>query len=352
MSIFKHNIYFKVGQPNTGKSHGFSQTEVKNCIADTGYRELKYKKVSVSGGEGNEFRGLQSSDLAISFDPVNSTIVFGSLLKAIMQAISKPEDIHVYFLDDFHNQKISSLLSEFTPLLKPQNAVQNYKDSNADIEQIKTRFPELFNDASMPAEQIISLWNSFVSEASDILKVDLETVTNKVTGQDISLYFPDNFYLFGAANFNDKTLNIYSDWQARAHIEYIDPLDTIDYIKDTHGENEFYSLLVELNLKVRDYLEMNEYFAYKSICFGFWGYFNNGNEIEGVEAQKDAILNATNALATSLKQNHLHDHINGLGSEILQIILRSLWYENNSQPISLQGKEQENLYNIGMYEFD
>jgi len=75
VSIFKHNIYFKVGQPNTGKSHGFSQTEVKNCIADTGYRELKYKKVSVSGGEGNEFRGLQSSDLAISFDPVNSTIV-------------------------------------------------------------------------------------------------------------------------------------------------------------------------------------------------------------------------------------------------------------------------------------
>ena len=48
------------------------------------------------------------------------TIVHVGLTAVPVSAIVNSKVPHVVFLDDFHNQDISSLLSEYTPLFKAQ----------------------------------------------------------------------------------------------------------------------------------------------------------------------------------------------------------------------------------------
>ena len=105
-----NNIYFKIGQPNTGKSHGFKEYSLK---ADAIFKDqdFKYKIIPVSGGIGNEYKGLQNTDLALSYDPIKTEVRFGEFLQLLIKAILQPSKSHVVFLDDFHNQDISSLLS-------------------------------------------------------------------------------------------------------------------------------------------------------------------------------------------------------------------------------------------------
>ena len=81
------NIVFKIGQPNTGKSFRFEQ----KYLEENEFKiEIKYLKIPVSGGVGNEYKGLQNTDLAISYDPINETIRFGDFLKHLMRAIINP----------------------------------------------------------------------------------------------------------------------------------------------------------------------------------------------------------------------------------------------------------------------
>lgn len=373
MAQLEHNIHFYIGQPNTGKSHDFKkEILIKQLTHRNGsfpvYKGVKYEPVSVSGGEGNEFRGLQSSDLAISFDPVNNQILFGSLLKSIMKAISEPEKAHVFFLDDFHNQNISSLLSEFTPLLKTQNMFNNYNTYIDPIHKIKKRkkFEKLFNDEFISIEELIFLWNEFIDFMDKSYRLSVNStkrnpenysiiaISNKISGQSIKLLFPDNFFLLGAANFNSKTLNIFSDWQARATIHYKDPLEQYKGWAEkkssgTDSENNQTKLFKDLNEKVRTFLEEKGFYDFKSVCFGYWGYEAPQDKTK-LEAE---LLNAFALVNTSLKFHHRNEWINDLGKEFISII--NQYNTNNTASVVFEEimkleNTEEQLYKLGLYE--
>ena len=151
------NIFFKIGQPNTGKSYFFEKQNLESYLGSLNTTDknlpVQYIKIPVSGGVGNEFKGLQNTDLAISFDPVNKSIKFGDFLKVLMQAIITPDKNFVVFLDDFHNQNISSLLSEYTPLFKKQqkinllDIINNFDNSQKQfIDDLKDNQNEIFSE--------------------------------------------------------------------------------------------------------------------------------------------------------------------------------------------------------------
>jgi len=333
------NIFFKIGQPSTGKSYFFKEDNLKKILGDN----LEYKKIPVSGGIGNEYKGLQNTDLAISYDVVNRNIKFGEFLQFLMKAIVNPNDNYVVFLDDFHNQDISSLLSEYTPLFKSQQKV-SLKDKITEVDIVNM---EEFESV----DKFIKEWNKFIRS----LGVHYESVTNRVSGDDLLLLFPGNFYLFGAANFNEKTISIFADWADRAVIEYIDPIEVMEKIKE---ENEFIKCAKKLNYNLKEVLENNFIFDYEKYCFGIWKIVDENGEIITDEAkQKEIIKFFFFMIKNSLIYNNKNSEINEIGWELIKkmkddeffqkfnIEINSDWdLENNTKEIF------KILHYFGIYE--
>ena len=294
------NILFKIGQPSTGKSNFFKKQNLEKLFNE----EIEYKKIPVSGGVGNEYKGLQNTDLAISYDVVNKSLKFGEFLQMLMRAIVTPNKKHIVFLDDFHNQDISSLLSEYTPLFKAQQKVSlKEKIKNVKIVEI-----EEFESV----DKFIKEWNEFIRS----LGVHYESVTNRVSGDDLLLVFPDNFYLFGAGNFNEKTISIFADWADRAKIEYIDPIEVMEKIKE---ENDFINCAKKLNNNLKEVLEENLIFDYEKYCFGIWKIVNeNGEIITDEKKQKEIIQFFFFMIKNSLIYNNKNSEINEIGWELIK----------------------------------
>lgn len=306
------NIHFKIGQPNTGKSYGFREDILKESFKN---ENIIYKKIPVSGGIGNEYKGLQNTDLALSYDPINEIVRFGEFLQTLMSAIIQPHIPHIVFLDDFHNQDISSLLSEYTPLFKGGQRVElkdNDKIKNMDIVDLDILKKDDFDKAS----EFISKWNVFI----DSLEVVKESITNRISGDSLSLVYPSNFYLLGGANFNEKTIDIFADWSDRAVIEHIDPLEVMkdEKFKDDDG---FVKCVKSLNNQLKDILAYKKIFDYEKYCFGIWKIVNEKGEIQkDEEKQKEIIKFFFSMIKNSLVFNNKNSEINNIGWELVSFI--------------------------------
>lgn len=335
-----NNIEFKIGQPNTGKSYNFEEKQIfKSGINHIDY---KYLKVPVSGGIGNEYKGLQNTDLAITIDTIKKEIKFGEFLQLLMSAIVNPKISHVVFLDDFHNQDISSLLSEYTPLFKSQQ-----KRVLKEVDEGNEIFTEYFDSAN----DFIKKWNTFIDE--HFKDIPIVPITNRVSGNSLKLVYPSNFYLLGAANFNENSLNIFADWEDRATITYKDPIDTFDEKLIT---NEFAKCCKELNESLRDILEENKIFDYEKYCFGLWKIVNsNGDIIDNLEEQKETIKFFFGMIKNSLKFNNKNSEINRLGWDLMCRIKNNSWIKENLKELSDIDPSEKNfrlLHKFNIYEDD
>lgn len=313
------NIVFKIGQPNTGKSFGFDQKYLEEYVFK---QEIKYLKIPVSGGIGNEYKGLQNTDLAISYDPINETIRFGEFLQHLMKAIIHPETPYVVFLDDFHNQDISSLLSEYTPLFKTQQK----RDLSGKIASSPT-YP--IQEEYENPEAFIKSWNDFIDTLEDVSVV---AVTNRVSGSSLKLVFPANFYLLGAANFNEKTLNIFADWADRAKIEIVDPIEVQEsqaLNEKVHGETrEFIESCKALNVNLKDILADQLIFDYEKYCFGIWKVVDeNGKISTDVDKQKEIIRFFFSMIKNALIYNNKNSYVNAIGWEIIKVMKDNEWFK-------------------------
>ncbi len=290
------NIYFKIGQPNTGKSYSFRKENLEKEYFND--KEIEYLKIPVSGGIGNEYKGLQNTDLAISYDPIKENLKFGEFLQMLMKAILNPNINYIVFLDDFHNQDISSLLSEYTPLFKAGQKV-DLKNKIKLNEELKEELKEeLLNKEDFNIEK----WNEFI----DSLKVIQESITNRVSGESLKLVFPSNFYLLGCANFNEKTINIFADWSDRAKIEYVNPIKIMEELKD---ENDFIKCTKKLNKDLQEILENKNIYDYEKYCFGIW----KVKDITELEEQKEIIKFFFFMIKNSLIYNNKNSEINEIG---------------------------------------
>jgi hypothetical protein len=341
------NIRFKIGQPNTGKSHGFKKSSLEEQELFKG-KDFHYKVIPVSGGVGNEYKGLQNTDLAISYDPINKTIRFGEFLQMLMSAIVQPNILHVTFLDDFHNQDISSLLSEYTPLFKAQQKVdltEHYdsfiKGKAIDLELTK-------------AEDFILQWNQFIQElkketGSNPTVISIP-ITNRISGSDLQLVFPANFYLFGATNFNEKTLNIFADWNDRAELETINPIEVQGEafgekgsqlfqlgktVPLTDEETIFIKCCKTMNTNLKDILHTEHIFDYEKYCFGIWKVVDeNDNIISGkddnqtIEKRVEIIKFFFSMIKNSLMYNNKNSYINTIGWELVKSMKDDPWFKN------------------------
>jgi len=348
------NIHFKIGQPNTGKSHSFKKDSLQEVSPFNG-QDFKYKIIPVSGGEGNEYKGLQNTDLALSYDPINKVIRFGEFLQMLMSAIIQPIIPHVIFLDDFHNQDISSLLSEYTPLFKGQQKTDLSKhnkfitDEAIDLKLTKSE------DFSI-AEEFINQWNKFIMSLSDKTKKDPIIVpipvTNRISGSDLQLIFPANFYLLGAANFNEKTLNIFADWNDRAELEIINPIevqntffkkvdkDGVKLISFNGGElnednSKFINCCLTMNENLKDILHTEHIFDYEKYCFGIWKVVDENDNIVSGKNQEQTIKKRVeiikfffSMIKNSLIYNNKNSHINTIGWELIKSMKEDVWFEN------------------------
>ncbi len=310
------NIIFKIGQPNTGKSYGFEKRYLEKNIFDK--KEIKYLKIPVSGGVGNEYKGLQNTDLAISYDPINETIRFGDFLKYLMRAIIDPETPHIVFIDDFHNQDISSLLSEYTPLFKSQQK-RNLEDKIDNPPSIPS------SDQYKEAEIFIKEWNSFIDKLDDdIPKV---AITNRISGSPLMLVFPKNFYLFGAANFNEKTINIFADWSDRAKIDIIDPIEQQDKIDNN---SDFVECCKTINKALKDVLEENLIFDYEKYCFGIWKVIDEKGDVATDEKEQQKIIKFFFAMIkNSLIYNNKNSYVNTVGWELIKKMKKNEYFKNS-----------------------
>lgn len=338
------NITFIIGQPNTGKSYKFEKSFLFPDVSENKY---KYKKIPVSGGIGNEYKGLQNTDLAITYDPIKKSIKFGEFLQVLMSAIVNPKIPHIVFLDDFHNQDISSLLSEYTPLFKAQQ--------KREINQINSTH-NIFNDTFDNTDKFIECWNLFIeNNCSDIPQVPL---TNRISGNSIKLVYPNNFYLLGAANFNENSLNIFADWEDRAKIIYKDPLATFD--KDT--SSQFVQFCKKLNEQLKELLKENKIFDFEKYCFGLWKIVNKdgiiigeeGNQID-IDKQKEVVKFFFGMIKNSLKYNNKNSEVNRLGWELMCRIKDEEWIKNNMADIAeinADNKNFELLHKYNIYEDD
>ena len=349
------NIYFKIGQPNTGKSHGFKKDSLENEASFKG-KDFEYTIIPVSGGVGNEYKGLQNTDLALSYDPIKKGIRFGEFLQTLMKAILQPSIPHVVFLDDFHNQDISSLLSEYTPLFKGQqkaDLISHEGFIKSEVIDLKLVDSEDFQ----VAEDFIAQWNIFIDNL--IIKTkDKPTlltipVTNRISGSDLKLIFPANFYLFGAANFNEKTLNIFADWNDRAELETIDPIEVqesffveneegiLEIVKEdenhilTKEESAFVKCCKTMNRNLKDILHTEHIFDYEKYCFGIWKVVDENDNIITGKDDEQTIKNRVkiikfffSMIKNSLIYNNKNSHINTIGWNLIKEMSKDTWFKN------------------------
>jgi hypothetical protein len=372
------NIYFKIGQPNTGKSYNFKESKLNEkqpfkSYVEEGKKKIEYNIIPVSGGIGNEYKGLQNTDLALSFDPVSSSIRFGEFLQVLMKAILEPHKPHVVFLDDFHNQDISSLLSEYTPLFKSQQKVKltGYKDF-IEKQSLKLEITKIENFDTV--EKFISAWNQFINDLKEEVKEKLTItaipITNRISGSDLQLIFPANFYLFGAANFNEKTLNIFADWNDRAELEIIDPIEvqekafhvekddegnitelTFDEKKLIDDEESFIKCCITMNEKLKDILHGEYIFDYEKYCFGIWKLIDENDKIiSGKNNQVKIMKFFFSMIKNSLIYNNKNSHINTIGWKLVLAMKNDLWFKKNV--LSMLNFEPMKDYNIDDIESD
>jgi hypothetical protein len=320
------NIIFKIGQPNTGKSFGFEKKYLEENEFDK--KEIKYLKIPVSGGIGNEYKGLQNTDLAISYDPINESIRFGEFLQHLMRAIIHPDIPHVVFLDDFHNQDISSLLSEYTPLFKSQQK----RDLSGKIKNP----PDISTlDENIDSEVFIKTWNECMAALEDVPKVQ---ITNRISGSSLTLVFPANFYLLGAANFNEKTLNIFADWADRAKIDIIDPLieNTREELskKVTDETGDFIECCWKINDSLKEVLNENLIFDYEKYCFGIWKVVDdNGSILTDISAQKKTIKFFFAMIKNALIYNNKNSYVNTIGWELIKKMKDNKYFKSNFEKL-------------------
>jgi hypothetical protein len=342
------NIHFKIGQPNTGKSYTFREDNLKKVSPFKDVEKFHYKIIPVSGGIGNEYKGLQNTDLALSYDPINKVIRFGEFLQMLMSAIIQPTIPHVVFLDDFHNQDISSLLSEYTPLFKGQQKVDLTKHDSF----IKTKAIDLElakSEDFETADKFISQWNDFIKALA--IKTEKNPtiipipVTNRISGSDLQLIFPTNFYLLGAANFNEKTLNIFADWNDRAELEIIDPLEvqskffneiekdglkliSFDNNKLNEDDSKFIRCCLTMNQNLKDILHEEHIFDYQKYCFGIWKVVDENNKIIEKKNRVKTIEFFFSMIKNSLIYNNKNSHINNIGLKLIQSMENDTWFKN------------------------
>jgi len=337
------NIQFNIGQPNTGKSYNFDKSRIFKVEDKEHYR---YLKIPVSGGIGNEYKGLQNTDLAITFDPINKELRFGEFLQRLMSAIVNPKVPHVVFLDDFHNQDISSLLSEYTPLFKAQQ-----KDTVSAIDPSNPIYNNEFSDAS----EFIKNWNTFIdTHCSTITNVPL---TNRISGDSLKLIYPDNFYLLGAANFNENTLNIFADWEDRANITYKNPIKTFDFeLSETDAEIEENVKFLEccrlINTNLKQILKEKEIFDYDRYCFGMWKIVKADKSIINTASErKNAIIFFFGMIKNSLKFNNKNSYINDIGWKLIILLQENQWFKENIKQLTNNTEVNcEILYDLNIYE--
>lgn len=325
------NIYFKIGQPNTGKSHGFKKENLQE-LEEFKDRIIIHKIIPVSGGIGNEYKGLQNTDLALSNDSINKTIRFGEFLQMLMSAIIQPDVMHIVFLDDFHNQDISSLLSEYTPLFKNQQKVDLSKHKSF-ITSKAINLDLLKEEDFETAEKFIAQWNQFIEELSvqtgSELKLTIVPITNRISGSDLNLIFPANFYLFGAANFNEKTLNIFADWADRAVIEIINPLDVQDKVFDKTDTDGFIECCKLLNTNLKAILHKEKIFDYEKYCFGIWKVVDENDNVITGDNRIETIKFFFSMIKNSLVYNNKNSHINKIGLELILSMKTDNWFTAN-----------------------
>lgn len=319
------NITFIIGQPNTGKSYKFEKSIL---FPNADENSFKYVKIPVSGGIGNEYKGLQSTDLAITYDPIKKELRFGEFLQILMSAIVNPNVPHVIFLDDFHNQDISSLLSEYTPLFKSQQ-----KRTLKGIEDIH----EIFNPSFVSTDAFIDTWNKFIESNCDKDIADKEVpkvpLTNRISGCSLNLVFPSNFYLLGAANFNENTLNIFADWEDRAKITYKNPIST--FHSPDNNQPDFLKCCIELNTSLKNILEKNNIFDYEKYCFGLWKIVEaDGKVISELDKQKEVIKFLFGMIKNALRFNNKNSWINKIGWKLFIEMQFNEWFKANIKDLN------------------
>lgn len=333
------NITFIIGQPNTGKSYKFEKSILFPNVDENFF---KYVKIPVSGGIGNEYKGLQNTDLALTYDPVKKEIRFGEFLQMLMSAIVNPKISHIVFLDDFHNQDISSLLSEYTPLFKSQQ-MRIVSDVNSS--------DNIFNQTFRDSQEFINSWNSFITRHCP--NIPFVPLTNRISGNSLKLVYPSNFYLLGAANFNKNSLNIFADWEDRAKIIYKDPIMSFD--KDING-NEFALCCKSLNENLKELLKDNKIYDYEKYCFGLWKIIQNTGEIiSDPSKQKEIIKFFFGMIKNSFKYNNKNSQINQLGWDLMSKMKADPWIAANLVDISNINTSEidfELLHKYNIYEDD
>ncbi len=335
-----NNIYFKIGQPNTGKSHGFQK---KQLLKDPLFidKEVEYLSIPVAGGVGNEYKGLQNTDLALSYDVINKTIRFGDFLKTLMSAIIQPGKTHIVFLDDFHNQDISSLLSEYTPLFKGQQKVDlaEYEET---ITEADTNLNLLNEEEFKTVEHFIAKWNILIGKIKNLNeKIVSIPITNRISGSSLELIFPSNFYLLGAANFNEKTLSIFADWNDRAEIDTIDPIqaqeiafreDNGQIFKIGNGtaldeeESKFVKCCLTMNANLQSILEEQNIFDHEKYCFGIWKVVDEHGNIVSGDSRIKVVKFFFSMIKNSLIYNNKNSEINTIGWKLIVAMKNDEWF--------------------------
>jgi hypothetical protein len=339
-----NNIEFIIGQPNTGKSYNFEESRLFNVDYKDHYM---YLKIPVSGGIGNEYKGLQNTDLALSYDPIKKELRFGEFLQILMSAIVNPNVPHVIFLDDFHNQDISSLLSEYTPLFKSQQ--------KRNIPSINLTH-EIFNQKFNSTDEFIVIWNKFIE--THCINIPKVPITNRISGKSLYLVYPSNFYLLGAANFNQNSLNIFADWEDRARIQYKQPIE--DFLKtNTYQkikDDAFFKCCLTLNNELKNILEENNIFDNEKYCFGMWKIFDyKQNLINDLEEQKELIKFFFGMIKNSLRFNNKNSLINTIGKDLFNVMQKDDWFIENIQKVNQDLEDKEFfkiLHTYNIYEED
>jgi len=344
------HIYFKIGQPSTGKSYSFEKNNLNKLNEKEFESEaIEYLRISVSGGVGNEYKGLQNTDLAISYDPIKQNLRFGEFLQHFMKSIINPEKKFIVFLDDFHNQDISSLLSEYTPLFKSQQIVKvDIKSGNIQKELNEILKETIFNNV----DDFIRKWNLFIDNLN--IEAPIIPITNRISGESIKLIFPDNFYLLCAGNFNEKTINIFADWADRAHIEHVDPLEEMknEIFREDNENKDFIDAVKQMNNILKEELEKNDIFDYEKYCFGIWKIINSDRKIENnLKEQKSLIKFFFSMIKNSLIYNNKNSLINEIGWGIIKGMQDNSWFKDNIQKIKLDDEiNKKILHELKIYE--
>ncbi|MCT7529512.1 hypothetical protein N5T79_10165 [Aliarcobacter cryaerophilus] len=324
------NIEFIIGQPNTGKSYNFEESRLFDSNNKGFYR---YKKIPVSGGIGNEYKGLQNTDLALTFDPTKKEIRFGEFLQILMSAIANPKVPHVVFLDDFHNQDISSLMSEYTPLFKSQQMRYINEVDFKHIVFTKTYYAD--------SNEFIKTWNDFIDE--NCKDIPIVPLTNRISGESLKLVYPSNFYLFGAANFNENTLNIFADWEDRAKITYKDPIESFKNSEfyNTNKDNTFVKCCIDLNENLQSVLEQNNIFDYEKYCFGMWKIVDSKGQVSIDQVKQEEIFKFLfGMIKNALRFNNKNSEINSIGWNLIKVMYnKNEWFKTFMKKNALNNQE-------------